>query len=322
MQAIPIDAIVVGSRWRKLRTDHVAVLADSIAEIGLRQPITVVSEDAGLGRTSYLLVAGLHRLEACKSLGLVEIDANIVDMSELDRQLWEIDENLIRAELTELERGEHLARRKDIYIARHPETRQGGVGRGGYKDENSSSFSADTATKLGVTERTVQIAVRRAEKICGKAKELIRGTETEDSGVELDALAAMTPDNQVRAAKLVSEGKAESIRDAKRLINPQRADRPVTLAAAPLGDLESVEKQLASLMSAWNRAGPEARAEFLEMVDQPVFDNTRSGRTDPAPVRPSPRPLPAQVHTTVVGEPLEPAPVEMPDMPAFLRRTA
>ncbi len=121
--------------------------------------------------------------------------------SPLDRQLWEIDENLIRAELTELERGEHLARRKDIYIARHPETRQGGTGRAGYKDENSSSFSADTASKLGVSDRAIQISVRRAERICGKAKELIRGTEAEDSGVELDALAAMKPEDQVCAAK-------------------------------------------------------------------------------------------------------------------------
>lgn len=280
MQPIAIDDIVIGPRARSLRPEHVSVLADSIGEIGLQQPITVVRHDLGFGRDGFALVSGHHRLRACKSLGLVEIEANIVDMTELDRQLWEIDENLIRAELTELERGEHLARRKDIYIARHPETRQGGTGRAGYKNDNLSSFSEDAATKIGVTERTVERSVRRAEKICGKAKELIRGTETEDSGVELDALAAMTPDNQVRAAKLVSEGKAESIRDAKRLINPHRADRPVTLAQAPLGDLESIEKQLASLMSAWNRAGPDARAKFLEMVDEPVFDNTSNGRGD------------------------------------------
>jgi hypothetical protein len=122
----------------------------------------------------------------------------------LDRKLWEIDENLIRAELTELERGEHLARRKDIYIARHPETRQGGdpviAGGGKAKNDNLSSFAKDTASKVGVNERTIERSVRRAELICGKAKELIRGTEAEDSGVELDALVAMKPYAHRRAS--------------------------------------------------------------------------------------------------------------------------
>ena len=35
-------------------------------------------------------------------------------MTDLDRQLWEIDENLCRADLTDLERAEHTAKRARV----------------------------------------------------------------------------------------------------------------------------------------------------------------------------------------------------------------
>ena len=56
-----------------------------------------------------LLVAGLHRLEACRRLGMVHIDARIIDLDEIERRLWEIAENLHRAELSSLERSEQIA---------------------------------------------------------------------------------------------------------------------------------------------------------------------------------------------------------------------
>jgi len=275
MVSIPVDAVMVGTRHRKLRPDHVKVLAGSIADAGLLQPIVVVREDAGLGRDAFGLVAGLHRLEACRSLGLAEIEATIAEMSDLQRELGEIDENLCRADLTELERSEHLARRKDVYIGLHPETRQhGNIGPDRqFVATETVSFASNTATLTGRDERSIQRDVRRAEKICAKAKDLIRGTDAEDSGVELDALAAMAPDDQVKAARMVADGRADSIRAAKVAMRPAK---PVALAADPYNDLEAVEKQVSGLMAAWNRAGPEAREKFLEMIDRPVFDSSRA----------------------------------------------
>ncbi len=44
----------------------------------------------------HVRVAGWHRLEAFKHLGKSTIPVIMTDAGDLDRRLWEIDENLIR----------------------------------------------------------------------------------------------------------------------------------------------------------------------------------------------------------------------------------
>ncbi|WP_300074736.1 hypothetical protein [uncultured Ruegeria sp.] len=40
------------------------------------------------------------------------------EIAVLDCQLWEVDENLMRAELTPTQMGEHLVKRKELWEAR------------------------------------------------------------------------------------------------------------------------------------------------------------------------------------------------------------
>lgn len=40
----------------------------------------------------------------------------------------------------------------------------------------------------------------------------------------------------------------------------------------PLNDIETKDKQVQALMAAWNRAGKEAREDFLALIEQPVMD--------------------------------------------------
>lgn len=62
----------------------------------------------------------------------------------------------------------------------------------------------------------------------------------------------------------------------KRALNPQpRPIREPKLADDPISDEEAVEKQIAALMSAWNKASPEARTEFMARIDTPVMDHGR-----------------------------------------------
>ena len=73
--AIPIDAIYVPiKRRRTLDEAIVQEIAESVAEEGLKVPILVrVDGDR------YVLVEGLHRLEACRALGEETILVNKVN---------------------------------------------------------------------------------------------------------------------------------------------------------------------------------------------------------------------------------------------------
>ena len=70
--AIRVDDVQVGDKRRELVEDKVREIAESIKSIGLISPITVRAVGnaaAGSGEPATVLVAGLHRLEAVRSLG-------------------------------------------------------------------------------------------------------------------------------------------------------------------------------------------------------------------------------------------------------------
>jgi len=226
---IPINEIQVGKRLRGLREPAVAELMASISKIGLLTPISVknfiVKRPGNSDGVAFDLVAGLHRWEACKRLGWAEIEASVIPLSEDEAILWEVDENLCRAELSELERAEHLAKRKEVYERLHPEVAGKGANKGPdgqFVRTDTPSFAEDTAQKTGVTDRDVRRSIRRVEKIDEKVRDRIRDNpEIADSGVELDALASLDSKQQHKAVSLVETGKAGGIRDAKRLIEPK-----------------------------------------------------------------------------------------------------
>lgn len=71
---IPIAEIYVpAKRKRTLKPEQVDELAESIMEEGLKLPISVRQ---GNGR--FVLIEGLHRLEACRALGEETIKSIIV----------------------------------------------------------------------------------------------------------------------------------------------------------------------------------------------------------------------------------------------------
>jgi ParB family chromosome partitioning protein len=106
-KTIAIEFVSVPDGRREVRKGAVDNLATSLARIGLKTPITVRHfKDLD----DYELVAGLHRLRAAQKLGWDEIPCWVLtDEPDDQARLWEIAENLHRAELTALERNDLIA---------------------------------------------------------------------------------------------------------------------------------------------------------------------------------------------------------------------
>ncbi|CAK0772158.1 ParB family transcriptional regulator, chromosome partitioning protein [uncultured Gammaproteobacteria bacterium] len=244
---IPILQVIVPSdRLRPCSEEQVKILMESIAEVGLINPITVFAERASDGilfGNGYLLVAGLNRLEACRRLGRETIPAVLLAIGDLHRQLIEVDENLCGSKLTPAERSLFTRRRKQIYIALHPETRAGVAGgKAGGKgrpkmdracaadDSNpqiADCFAENTAKATGQSRDTIERDAARGEALGDEVLTDVRGTSL-DSGVELDALKAMPP---AERAPLVERAKAGERVSARREKTADQLDEEAALEA-------------------------------------------------------------------------------------------
>jgi ParB family chromosome partitioning protein len=93
-EMIPIDLItVINPRIRNRKAFDAMV--DSIAELGLKRPITVAKRE-GKDGLCYDLVCGQGRLEAFRELGQTEIPAIVISASSEDCLVMSLVENLAR----------------------------------------------------------------------------------------------------------------------------------------------------------------------------------------------------------------------------------
>ena len=197
VHSLPLDQVVADRRLRPVSADHVDLIAASMAERGQDTPITVLAASAD-GR--HRLVAGGHRHAAALQLGWARIDAEIIAASELEATLREIDENLMRRELSALDRAVFLAERKRVYEVLHPQTGHGKARKG--KEDKLvpfpavPAFRAEAAARLGLDERSIARIVARAALVADLTPEMRRDLALHpvaESGAELDALLRLKP---------------------------------------------------------------------------------------------------------------------------------
>ena len=98
---VPIAKVEPRAEQPRNRFDDEALqeLADSIAQYGLIQPITVRRRDSGY----YQIIAGERRWRACRMAGLIEVPVRVIEAD--DRRVAELAlvENLQREDLNPIE---------------------------------------------------------------------------------------------------------------------------------------------------------------------------------------------------------------------------
>ena len=256
---IKISDIKINPGRRNAEPKAIEELSKSIAAVGLMNPITVTQDNT--------LIAGLHRLEAAKLLGWTEIECNSVGMSSLQAELAEIDENIVRTNLSRQELGEQFLRRKEIYEMLHPETRQGMRNGQTVKNANltsleTKSFAQDTAEKTGMSKRTVSRLLQIANNMTQDAKRIVKDSDIpQDTALKISRLPH---DQQAEAASLLAAGKVQSVEQYKQERRERiMAAHPPQLETPPPDTRTEAEKNREKIVSLNGLA-----REFSQFIEQ------------------------------------------------------
>ena len=181
--------------------------------MGLLNPITIDCNNT--------LIAGRHRLDAAKLLGWAEIECTVTDLQGLQAELAEIDENFVRKNLSVIDFGNLLLRRKEIYETLHPTAKNGGdrksekIRAQKLRSDSVKSFVQDTAEKLGVSPRTVEVQIQTAKNLSPSTKEIIRSADTSITKRDALKLSRLEPEQQKDAATQLIAGEINSVDEYK-----------------------------------------------------------------------------------------------------------
>ena len=247
---IEIAAIDVVDRLRLVDRAYVEMLAASISETYLHQPIAVASTPGAGNR--YVLVDGENRLEAYKLLGRSTIPARIRDLTEVERRKHEIHANLIRNELTALDRTVFVGELASIFTVENAEARNGGDRKSKkWREKNQfanlanwSSFSKEAARRTGLSTRSIDRTRELFGKLSPEALALIRGTKVADNQAQLQALAEMEPEQQKIVAGLIAANAAGNIAKARIVAGFVPEGGAVRAVETPLMRLEPIIARL------------------------------------------------------------------------------
>lgn len=261
-QRIYIDNIAVLEKRRPLNHAAVDSLKLSIQEVGLRTPLTVrivdqfVDVDGVVVHNQPVLVAGHHRLAAVKELGWDYVECFVADdCDEITARLWEIAENLHRAELTVLERDEQVAewielsqkKRDQVFLAQNAPK---------INDESNHKVKGRPETGLRLAARELGIertAAQRAQKIASltdEAKAAAVEVGLDDNRSALLAAASRPAEEQAQAIK-----EEAAKREAKKQLKSIREK----MSSASAEDAEV----LRVLKRAWTKASEDCKCAFL-----------------------------------------------------------
>lgn len=248
---IPLYIIDASHRLREVNEAYAEVMAASFRDRGQRQPIEIVRRGEG-----YRLVYGAHRFRAAQIAEWSDIKAVITEADDAELRLREIDENLIRHELTALDRARFLLERKRIYEALNPAAKHGSNQHTrGVANMAAPAFGEDIAEKTGLSYRTVARACALAEALSPEVVAQVQHTPLASNQAALEALAKHPAQRQEAAVALMlaTENPAKSVNDAFDRLDG-KAVKPAT------------EKHLSKAIDLWGRMGAKDRTALLDFL--------------------------------------------------------
>ncbi|MBY0455477.1 MAG: ParB N-terminal domain-containing protein [Burkholderiaceae bacterium] len=293
-QRIPLRLLRSSAQPRPITPSDVDKLAASIRELGLIQPISVrpALVTGNITEYGFQIVAGHHRVAAVRALGWTEIDAIVVQTkTSIEAELIEIDENLVRSELTPAQRAHYTARRAEIrealapYVT--PEAYQDGGGAGlevatkyppqvhshGGARPQTKAFAAETAALTGESKSSIN-QYRAIGEALGDDALRLSGTSL-DKKAELTALAKMPEPQRKDLIERAQTGEKVTARTVS-VVPPPKTSHPDAWDNAPQGDTSTLpegmteadfgpsEEEMAEAME--HEAAEKAKRELLEKM--------------------------------------------------------
>lgn len=258
------DMIEATVRLRPVSEAAVESLIASITELGIIKDEIIVRRVRKRGKGGgfrWVLIAGAHRLEACRRMGR-KVPAKVYDCTDDWARMMEVDDNLSGAELTALDTAVFLAERKRIYERIYPETKRGiagAVARWDAADTMSvASFAAATADKLGLSERHVFRLIALGEALEPGDIDRLRTAERPVKMVDLQTISKIGEAEERRSVvAALAEGRETSATRARKAWAAEKRGHP-------LPPKDPVDEAFLKLQEAFRRAPKRARRRFVE----------------------------------------------------------
>jgi ParB-like chromosome segregation protein Spo0J len=216
---LPINDIKVGKRLRSDMGD-IAGLAESIQEHGLLHPLIVAEDNT--------LIAGERRLRAMRQLGYEEVPVRFwQSLGANDRRVIELEENVRRKDLTELERSRKIVKLADVaqeVLAEPAKTLQGGrPSKRRVPEQQVSEF-------VSIPRKTIEEA--RAHVAIAEEFPTLGAVRKTDAVKIARKLNAMEPEEREATAELIRQNDPVVITTLADKPAPAMSETPAEAAAS------------------------------------------------------------------------------------------
>jgi len=242
-----IGSIEVGRRLRPLDKAKVQLIADSYRRSGQITPIELAPRGPG----KWLLVVGEHRLAGVREAGGKTIDFFRFEGDADAQELRQIEENLVRADLTVLDRAFFVSRWVHHLGVQH---------RANASDKNianqsfaklAEGLTAKVAEKVDLSERSIYRALKLAKALDADHQRLA-DLPIADNQSELERLARLEPSKR------------------KPVIAAMAAGKTFQEATAKKTKAEPKDQALSALIALWRKTPIAAKRAFVRANDREI----------------------------------------------------